>query len=216
MGLCTNIEHWPMPAAIGMATEGVKAKYNDGSAGGGGFGAADYQIGSKLDGAKVLAAVERMNRQAPHLADWAMFAYASPLWNSLTNKERLVDNLLLDWVVQSSEQGVLIQERTYNKVKAMVCGIAGALALEQMSGALTVDSHIGVEYNSSLTRQFLIELLVDAECKEKQDITEGFRRKRTRYYQNHWSEWVKHVESIRTILINYDKSAQNLFKKCLQ
>lgn len=59
MGLVTSIEHWEMPAASGMATEGIRAKYSEG-AGGGGFGAADYEIGAKLDGAKVLAAVERI------------------------------------------------------------------------------------------------------------------------------------------------------------
>lgn len=45
MGLCTNIEKWQMPAAIGMATEAIRAKYNEG-AGGGGFGMADIEIGS--------------------------------------------------------------------------------------------------------------------------------------------------------------------------
>lgn len=40
MGLVTSIEHWEMPAASGMATEGIRAKYSE--------------------GAKVLAAVERI------------------------------------------------------------------------------------------------------------------------------------------------------------
>lgn len=48
-----------MPAAIGMATEGIRAKCNEGTVGAG-FGPADYEIGAKLDGARVLAAVERI------------------------------------------------------------------------------------------------------------------------------------------------------------
>lgn len=73
MGLVVQIEHWPMSAAIALATEGVKANYNPG-VGGGGFGAADREIGSKLDGAKVLAALERIKRREKHLVDWSLFA----------------------------------------------------------------------------------------------------------------------------------------------
>ncbi|MHC6527659.1 hypothetical protein [Vibrio proteolyticus] len=215
MGLATNIEKWPMPAAIGMATEGIKAKRNDGLVGGG-FGAADHHIATKIDGAKVLLTIERMQKKAAHLADWSLFAYASPLWNSKANKTRLVENVINDWVVLSSEQGVTIQKRTYLKVKALVSTIAGNLALEQVSGAQTCFDQDGIQYVPGLSRQFLIKALVEVDCNDKGIEDEQFRKKRTRYYQKHWSDWVTHVEAIRTLLINYDKSARKFFKKELE
>lgn len=47
-GLVTSIEDWGMPSAIAMATEGVRAQYS-GGVGGGGFGAADYEVDAKVD-----------------------------------------------------------------------------------------------------------------------------------------------------------------------
>ncbi|AGN34144.1 hypothetical protein VPPG_00019 [Vibrio phage VD1] len=215
MGLVTSIERWEMPAAIGMATEGIRAKYNEG-AGGGGFGAADYEIGAKLDGAKVLAAVERMASKAPHLADWSMFAYASPLWNSNENKTRLFESVMNDWVVCASEQGTMIQQRTHDKVKALIPVIAGGLALEQAGGAQTSLSEGSVKYTPTVTRAYLIHVLVEADSQDKDELSDGFKKKRTRYYQNHWSDWNQHVEAIRTLLVSYDQAARKLFKKELE
>ncbi|WP_165311036.1 hypothetical protein [Vibrio ziniensis] len=215
MGLVTSIERWEMPAAIGMATEGIRAKYNVG-AGGGGFGAADFEIGAKLDGAKVLAAVERMSQTASHLADWTMFAYASPLWNSNENKTRLFESVLNDWVVRASEQGIMIQQRTHDKVKALIPIIAGGLALEQLGGAQTTAIEGKVKYTPTFTRAYLIHLLVESDCQDKSELSEGFKKKRIRYYQNHWSDWNQHVEAIRTLLISYDQAARKLFKKELE
>lgn len=215
MGLVTSIERWEMPAAIGMATEGIRAKYNEG-AGGGGFGAADYEIGAKLDGAKVLAAVERMASIAPHLADWSMFAYASPLWNSHDNKTKLFESVMNDWVVCASEQGTLIQQRTYDKVKALIPVIAGGLALEQAGGAQTSLAEGSIKYRPTVTRAYLIHVLVEVDCQVKGEQSDGFKKKRARYYQNHWSDWSQHVEAIRTLLISYDQAARNLFKKELE
>ncbi|NAW57178.1 MULTISPECIES: hypothetical protein [unclassified Vibrio] len=215
MGLVTNIERWEMPAAIGLATEGIRAKYNVG-AGGGGFGAADVEIGSKLDGAKVLAAIERMAKTAPHLADWSMFAYASPLWNSEENKARLIDSVSNDWVVCASEQGVMIQKRTYERVKTLVPVIAGGLALEQLGGAqvsLTID---GLSYTPTLTKSYLIHVLAKADTEAESCTSETYFKKRVRYYQKHWNDWSQHVEAIRTLLINYDIAARQMFKKELE
>ncbi|MGL6025682.1 MAG: hypothetical protein ACRC0U_00950 [Vibrio sp.] len=215
MGLVTSIERWGMPAAIGMATEGIRAKYNEG-VGGGGFGAADREIGAKLDGAKVLAAVERMASKAPHLADWSLFAYASPLWNSNENKSRLFESVLHDWVVCAAECGVMIQQRTYDKVKALLPVVSGGLALEQSRGAQTSLCDGKVSYLPVATRAGLIHVLVEFDCQDKDELSEGFRKKRARYYQNHWSEWDRHVQSIRTLLTRYDQAAQKLFKKELE
>ncbi|MEH0741160.1 hypothetical protein H4F05_06495 [Vibrio cholerae] len=215
MGLVTRIERWEMPAAIGMATEGIRAKYSEG-AGGGGFGAADYEIGAKLDGAKVLAAVERMASIAPHLADWSMFAYASPLWNSHDNKARLFESVMNDWVVCASEQGTLIQQRTHDKVKALIPVIAGGLALEQAGGAQASLAEGSIKYTPTVTRAYLIHVLVEVDCQVKGEQSDGFKKKRARYYQNHWSDWSQHVEAIRTLLISYDQAARNLFKKELE
>lgn len=211
MGLCTNVEKWEMPAAIGMATEGIRAKYNVG-AGGGGFGATDYEIGSKLDCAKVLVAIECMADKAPHLSDWSMFAYASPLWNSTENKSKLFESVLNDWVVCAAEQGVMIQQRTYDKVKLLIPVIAGGLALDQAGGAQTSYSADGVTYEPTYSRAFLIKVLVDADCQNKVTFSEGFKKKRTRYYQANWSRWEEHVQAIRTLLISYDKAARKIFK----
>ncbi|MGY2573742.1 hypothetical protein [Vibrio sp. C8] len=215
MGLVTSVERWEMPAAIGMATEGIRAKYNVG-AGGGVFGAADYEIGSKLDGAKVLAAVERMSKSAPHLADWSMFAYASPLWNSNENKTRLFESVMNDWVVCASEQGTMIQQRTHDKVKALIPVIAGGLALEQAGGAQTTLSEGEVKYTPTFTRAYLIHILIEADSLAKNEFSDEFKKKRARYYQNHWSDWNQHVEAIRTLLVSYDQAARKLFKKELE
>ncbi len=211
MGLVINVERWDMSAAIGMATEGIRAKYNYG-AGGGGFGGADIEIGSKLDGAKVLAAIERMASKAQHLADWSLFAYASPLWNSTDNKTRLFESALNDWVVASAEQGIMIQKRTYERVQALIPVVAGGLALEQIGGAQTCQNIDGVKYSPSLTRSYLIHILVEVDCLDKQETRESFKKKRIRFYQNHWADWDKHIQSIRTIFITYDKSARKMFK----
>lgn len=70
-----------MPAAIRIATERICAKYNEGAV---------WRGGRKL-----------LNRCEP---DWSMFAYALPLWNSNENKTRLIERVMNDWVVCSSEQ----------------------------------------------------------------------------------------------------------------
>ncbi|EOD5836009.1 hypothetical protein ACJYIM_002754 [Vibrio parahaemolyticus] len=215
MGLAVDIEHWEMPAAIGMATEGIRAKYNVG-AGGGGYGASDYEIGSKLDGAKVLTAVERIAKKEPHLADWSMFAYASPLWNSTDNKVKLFETILNDWVVSSAERGVMIQQRTYERVKILLPLVAGGFALDLVGGAQTYQSASGVHHLPVYSRAHLIHLLVDYDSKVKNDFTDGFKNKRTRYYQNHWFEWESRVESIRTLLGLYDKKARKMFMKELE
>ena len=212
MGFASSFERWEMPAAIGMATEGIRAKYSEG-AGGGGFGAADYEIGVRLDGAKVLAAVERMALNAPHLADWTMFAYASPLWNSNENKARLFESVMNDWVVCAYEQGTLIQQRTHDKVKALIQVIAGGLALEQGRGAKGMISDGSITYTPTVTRAYLIHALVEFDCQARGKQGESFKKNRTRYYQNHWSDWNQHIEAIRTLLVGYDQAARKLFKK---
>ena len=215
MELATNIERWDMSAAIGMATEGIRATYRNGI-GGGSFGAADIEIGSKLDGAKVLAAIERMASTAQHLADWSLFAYASPLWNSTDNKTRLFESALNDWVVAAAEQGIMIQKPTHDRIQALIPVVAGGLALEQIGGAQTCKDIDGVKYSPSLTRSYLIHVLVEVDCLDMQETNESFKRKRVRFYQNHWADWDNHIQSVRTLLIGYDKAARKLFKKELE
>ncbi|MEI8631433.1 hypothetical protein P4S72_03445 [Vibrio sp. PP-XX7] len=217
MGLVTNVERWEMPAAISMATEGVRGKSNDaGVSTGRSFGAADFEIGARLDGGKVLAAIDRMAEHAPHLADWSLFAYASPLWNAKQNKARLFEYVLNDWVVYASEGGKMIQHRTYDRINALIHVIAGGLALEQSRGA-GVETVAGeVRYKPVSTRAYLINVLVQVDCAEQGDETEAFKNKRKRYYQNHWASWEAHVETLRTLLISYDLSARKIFKKSLQ
>ncbi|MBY7960044.1 hypothetical protein K6U58_00145 [Vibrio fluvialis] len=215
MGLVTNIEHWPMSAAIALATEGVKANYNPG-VGGGGFGAADREIGSKLDGAKVLAALERIKRREKHLVDWSLFAYASPGWNANSNKERLIKCLMNDWVIAQSLKGVTIQKRTFQKFSVIVPIIAGGMALEQLSGPSVQQQNDRPVYLPLVPKAHLIALLVDYDCQQKGENSEGFKKKRTRYYQTHWERWEEHIECIRTILIGYDVAAQVRFRAELE
>lgn len=215
MGLVTSIEHWGMPAAIGMATEGVRAKYSEG-AGGGGFGAADYEIGAKLDGAKVLAAVENMANKAQHLSDWSLFAYASPGWNAKSNKERLIKCLMNDWVIAQSLKGVTIQKRTFEKFSVIVPIIAGGMALEQLSGPSVQQQNDHPVYLPSVPKAHLIALLVDYDRQQKGENSEGFKKKRTRYYQTHWERWEEHIECLRTILVGYDVAAQVRFRAELE
>ncbi|EKO3390390.1 hypothetical protein OMA37_002179 [Vibrio fluvialis] len=215
MGLVTNIEHWPMSAAIALATEGVKANYNPG-VGGGGFGAADREIGSKLDGAKVLAALERIKRREKHLVDWSLFAYASPGWNANSNKERLIKCLMNDWVIAQSLKGVTIQKRTFQKFSVIVPIIAGGMALEQLSGPSVQQQNDHPVYLPLVHKAHLIALLVDYDCQQKGENSEGFKKKRTRYYQTHWERWEEHIECIRTILVGYDVAAQVRFRAELE
>ncbi|ENQ8613740.1 hypothetical protein ACEQ7L_000218 [Vibrio fluvialis] len=215
MGLVTNIEHWPMSAAIALATEGVKANYNP-SVGGGGFGATDREIGSKLDGAKVLAALERIKRREKHLVDWSLFAYASPGWNANSNKERLIKCLMNDWVIAQSLKGVTIQKRTFEKFSVIVPIIAGGMALEQLSGPSVQQQNDHPVYLPLVPKAHLIALLVDYDRQQKGENSEGFKKKRTRYYQTHWERWEEHIECIRTILVGYDVAAQVRFRAELE
>ncbi|EKO3482286.1 hypothetical protein M0358_002388 [Vibrio fluvialis] len=215
MGLVVSIEHWPMSAAIALATEGVKANYNSG-VGGGGFGAADREIGSKLDGAKVLAALERIKRRERHLVDWSLFAYASPGWNANSNKERLIKCLMNDWVIAQSLKGVTIQKRTFEKFSVIVPFIAGGMALEQLSGPSVQQQNDHPVYLPLVPKAHLIALLVDYDCQQKGENSEGFKKKRTRYYQTHWERWEEHIECIRTILVGYDVAAQVRFRAELE
>ncbi|WP_172559227.1 hypothetical protein [Vibrio fluvialis] len=215
MGLVVSIEHWPMSAAIALATEGVKANYNPG-VGGGGFGAADREIGSKLDGAKVLAALERIKRREKHLVDWSLFAYASPGWNANSNKERLIKCLMNDWVIAQSLKGVTIQKRTFQKFSVIVPIIAGGMALEQLSGPSVQQQNDRPVYLPLVPKAHLIALLVDYDCQQKGENSEGFKKKRTRYYQTHWERWEEHIDCIRTILVGYDVAAQVRFRAELE
>ncbi|AUL97479.1 hypothetical protein [Vibrio vulnificus] len=219
MGLVTHVERWGMPAAIGMATEGVRAKYNIG-AGGGGFGVADREIGAKLDGAKVLAAVDRMEHSAQHLSDWCMFAYASPLWNASENKKRFLQTVLNDWALFSAESGMVIQQKTFERMAAIIAVVAGGFALEQLQGASVNHTNGELAYQPKVTRSYLIHLLVAHDVEQfhatmlERDISlEQFENQRRRYYQTHWDSWAKHVEQVRTLLMNYDKAARTLFKQ---
>ncbi|SHO57754.1 hypothetical protein [Vibrio quintilis] len=214
MGLVTNFERWELSFALGRATEGVRGKNNDAGVNTGrSHGASDIEIGAKLDSGKVLAAVDRMAAQAPHLADWSLFAYASPMWNANRNKERLFEHVLNDWVVAESENGKMIQHRTFERIKALIEVIAGALALEQSRGAGVEMVDGEVRYKPVSTKAFLIHVLVDVDCAEKEEDSDTFRNKRKRYYQNHWADWAKHVETLRTLLTGYDLTARKIFKK---
>jgi len=214
MGLCTNIENWNMSAAICMATEGIRAKYSDG-AGGGGFGAIEREIGSKLDAGKILAAVGQVELAYEHLADWSMFAYASPNWNKKSNASRLYQNILHDWVCELGERGEFIQDKTFKRVEAILPFIAGGLALEQSSGADVIQSGYELKYVPVSSRTELITQLVAFDCKCQSFEPESFKQKRKRYYQNHWSEIQPHIDTIRTILLRYDSLARKLYKKAL-
>lgn len=229
MGLVVNIEHWPMPAAIALATEGIRAKYTT-DCGGGGFGAADKEIGCKLDGAKVLAVIDAMAESERHLADWCLFAYASPGWSSPKLTNRLIENIAYDWVfVHHEKTGEFIQKRTYSKILSIIPLIAGGLALEQASGACTDLFTNRLVYSPAATRAQLTERLINhdiqnlpvdcdfgghCECKSVQ--LAKIARERARYYQKHWDRVECHIDTIRSILIGYDKRAQQTYKKMLE
>ena len=216
MGLVIQVERWPMPAVIGLATEGVKSNYNF-EAGGGGYGAADRQMGAKLDGAKVLAVLDRMEKRERHLADWCFFAYASSGWNAKQNRERLLTTLMNDWVITNCVvHDVLIQRRTFNKFAVIVPYLVAGMALELAGDASVLESTQGLTYVSPTNKASLIALLVDYDCREKCDHSDGFKRKRTRYYQTNWRRWQEHIECLRTIVMGYERSAQAMFKKELE
>lgn len=213
MGLVVQIEHWPMPAAIALATEGVRANYNQGC-GGGGFGAADREIGSKLDGAKVLAVIDEIAKNARHLSDWCLFAYSSPGWNSTRLTERLVENVAYDWVFSRYEQyNEIVQIRTYNKITPLIPLIAAGVALEQASGAEINKVNGELVYSPVATKIQLIQMLVSCDAKEANDDSLSFKKKRTIYYQKHWSRISVHVDTIKMILMRYDRIASKRFKE---
>ncbi|HHX8716620.1 hypothetical protein [Vibrio alginolyticus] len=211
MGLCTNIEKWQMPAAIGMATEAIRAKYNEG-AGGGGFGMADIEIGSKLDAGKVLSTLDQINAVHPHLSDWAFFAYASPLWNSQSLTHRFIEHLLNDWLVDCCFTGITLQAKVVKRIEAILPLVAGGFALEQMAGAdvqfVAGEGH----YKPVASRTALIDTLVNHDCVVNQVNSETFKKKRKRYYQTHFDVIKPHIECIRTILLEYDSLCQKLFR----
>ncbi|PNG64997.1 hypothetical protein CRN61_17835 [Vibrio vulnificus] len=229
MGLVVDIEHWPMPAAIALATEGIRAKYTT-DCGGGGFGAADKEIGCKLDGARVLAVIDAMAECDRHLADWCLFAYASPGWSSTKLTNRLIENIAYDWVFVHHElTGEFIQKRTYSKILSIIPLIAGGLALEQASGACTALFTNRLVYSPAATRAQLTEQLINHDmqevsidchcshgCQCKSTQLAKFARERARYYQKHWGRIEGHIDTIRSILIGYDRRAQQTYKKMLE
>lgn len=212
MGLCTNIEHWELPAAIAMATEAIKAKYNEG-VGGGGYGMADIEIGSKLDGAKVLATLEQIEGVHPHLSDWAYFAYASPMWNSSSITKQFLNHLLHDWVMECAFSGVVLQKKVVDRIEAILPLIAGGFALEQVSGADVELVNGEVQYRPVANRAELIHVLVQHDARVQQAHSETFFKKRKRYYQSRFDVIQTHIESIRTILAKYDSLCKKLYRR---
>lgn len=211
MGLCVNIEKWQMPAAIGMATEAIRAKYNEG-AGGGGFGMADIEMGSKLDAGKVLSTLDQINSVHPHLYDWAFFAYASPLWNSQSLTHRFIEHLLNDWLMECCFTGITLQAKVVKRIEAILPLVAGGFALEQMAGAdvqfVAGEGH----YKPVASRTAIINALVEHDCVANQVNSETYKKKRKRYYQTHFDAIQSHIEAIRTILLGYDSLCQKLFR----
>ncbi|MCG6308976.1 hypothetical protein K6U49_10310 [Vibrio alginolyticus] len=211
MGLCVNIEKWQMPAAIGMATEAIRAKYNEG-AGGGGFGMADIEMGSKLDAGKVLSTLDQINAVHPHLSDWAFFAYASPLWNSQSLTHRFIEHLLNDWLMECCFTGITLQAKVVKRIEAILPLIAGGFALEQMAGAdvqfVAGEGH----YKPVASRTAIINALVEHDCVANQVNSETYKKKRKRYYQSNFDVIQPHIEFIRTILLGYDSLCQKLFR----
>ncbi|MGV3000769.1 hypothetical protein [Vibrio sp. E150_018] len=215
MGLVTNIEYWDMSAAIGMATEGVRAKYNVGS-GGGGFGAADMEIASKLDGGKVLVAVHQMGQQFENLELWSMFAYASPNWNRSGRSKQLFEYVINDWVFECAEQGNFIQIAMFDRIKAILPLVAGGLALEQLSGADISNVRGDLVYHPVADRKAMIHALVELDCTNKGEHSESFVKKRTRYYQTNWARFSEHIERLKNIMVRYDTLARKIYKKQLE
>lgn len=211
MGFVIALERWPMSAAISLATKGLNTR-NALEMRGGGFDAVDLEIGIRLDGAKVLRAVDAMHE---HLTDWSYFAYASPGWSNHGNRVRLVDSIAADWVFDNLAKGVLIQKRTYDKMASLIPYIASGLAIELSSGAKTEVKSGEVRYVSNLSRSTFIALLVEFECKVKSVFSESYKKKRKRYYQNNWKRWQAHIEMIRGIVVRYDNAAQKSFEKHL-
>lgn len=215
MGLATNIERWDMSAAIGMATEGIRAKYNIG-AGGGGFGAADMEIASKLDGGKVLAVIHKMGKQHQHLELWSLFAYASPNWNRTEYSQRLFEYVINDWVFECAEQSHYVQIALFERIQVILPFVAGGVALELLSGADVVNVRGELVYHAVADRKILIAALVKYDCDKKGVTSESFIKKRTRYYQNHWQRYSPHIDSLRSIMLSYDTLARKIYKKQLE
>ncbi|MCG6219245.1 hypothetical protein [Vibrio diabolicus] len=211
MGLCVNIEKWQMPAAIGMATEAIRAKYNEG-AGGGGFGMADIEMGSKLDAGKVLSTLDQINGVHPHLSDWAFFAYASPLWNSQSLTHRFIEHLLNDWLMECCFAGITLQAKVVKRIEAILPMVAGGFALEQMAGAEVQFVAGEGHYKPVASRAAIINALVEHDCVANQINSETYKKKRKRYYQTHFDAIQSHIDAIRTILLGYDSLCQKLFR----
>lgn len=121
-----------------------------------------------------------------------------------------------DWVIAQSLKGVTIQKRTFEKFSVIVPVIAGGMALEQLSGPSVQQQNDHPVYFPLVPKAHLIPLLVDYDCQQKGENSEGFKKKRTRYYQTHWERWEEHIECIRTILIGYDVAAQVRFRAELE
>lgn len=215
MGLATNIEHWDMSAAIGMATEGVRAKYNTGG-GGGGFGAADMEIASKLDGGKILAVVHKMGLQFENLGLWVMFAYASPNWNCSSSSHKLFECVINDWVLECAENGNFIQMSMFERIQTILPMVAGGFALEQLSGADVSGPRGDLVYHPVVERKVLIAALVALDCNNKGVFSDSYRKKRARYYQTNWNRFSVHIEHLRSIIVKYDTLARKIYKKQLE
>lgn len=203
-----------MPAAVGMATEAIRAKYNEG-AGGGGFGMADIEIGSKLDCAKVLIALNQIGDIYPHLSDWALFAYASPMWNSSSLSKRVTVHVIGDWLVECAFAESVPQEKVVNRMRCILPIVAAGVAIEQSAGA-SVRFELGEGfYEPVAKRSVIINALVSHDAADKGVSSETFAKKRRRYYQSNFTVIEKHIERIQHIIMRYDSLCRKLFRNAL-
>ncbi|MGL5343636.1 MAG: hypothetical protein ACRC9O_03165 [Plesiomonas sp.] len=149
MGLVINLEHWPVPAAITMATEGVTANYG-GEFTSGGDSTADRKICKMLDKGKVLAAVDAL---PPHFSLWLLVAYAAPGYVSDAKAKELYEEVLGEFMSRCVISKWNMSEKRWEmfiKVIPLICydiarnGCAGGITTREYSIALSSGTNISV------------------------------------------------------------------------
>lgn len=115
LGLVLDIEHWPVAAAITMATEGVATSYGEVTTGG--DRTADRKICKMLDKGKILAIVDKL---PSHLSGWLLVAYAAPGYLSDSAANTFYDELISEFIGRCVSTGLRLSESKWERVMEIV------------------------------------------------------------------------------------------------
>lgn len=185
LGLVLGIEHWPVAAAITLATEGVATSYGEVTTGG--DRTADRKICKMLDKGKVLAAVDKLPE---HLSGWLLVAYASPGYVSDGRAQDFYDSVLSEFMGRYSCADFKLSEERWETLIRLIPLICNDVAWH---GNGVDAQYRPAEYIAALTAETDLDASV---------LRKGWRR-----------DWAPAIEFVKSILDGWDVLAKQKFRQ---